>query len=189
MTIDITVPDGTSGLWSVQTFTVSEEEAKFETMRAMFSYSFRPITPGTYKRLMRNGTVVMTNTPAEINDHRYFISLAKREGGHILINGLGLGVCLSAILESDKVLTVTVIEKSIDVIALVKDTYLQDKRVTIINADAMTWKPPKGIKYTAVWHDIWDDICADNLPEMKTLHRRYGRKSTWQGSWSRELLR
>ena len=61
--------------------------------------------------------------------------------------------------------------------------YIKDKRVTIINADAFEWKPPKDQRYDVVWHDIWDNICGDNLPEMTKLHRKYGKKTDWQGSW------
>ena len=188
MKIDVTVPDGKSGNWSVETFTVSEKEAELEMIRSMFSFSSRGrgVPVGTYKRLMRNCTVVMSNTPDEIRDHLYFIHKAKA-GGHILINGLGLGVSLKAILESDKVKSVTVIEKSPDVIALVAPSFANEKKVTIICADALEWKPPKGVRYQAVWHDIWDNICADNIPEMSKLHRKYGRKTYWQGSWGKAL--
>jgi hypothetical protein len=62
-------------------------------------------------------------------------------------------------------------------------------RVEIIQADAFSWKPPKNIRYGMVWHDIWPNICGDNYPEMKTLHRRYGRKADWQGSWCKGLTK
>ena len=59
----------------------------------------------------------------------------------------------------------------------------------IIEADAYLYQPPKGIRYSVVWHDIWPDLCEDNLKEMGTLHRRYGKRCDWQGSWGKELLR
>ena len=187
MKIEVNVPNGESGSWLVEDMVVSQSDADFETMRAAFCSSSRPIQPGPYKRLVRNGTTVMSNTSAEISDHRYFIMKAKR-CEHVLINGLGLGVALTAILESDIVKTVTVIEKSEDVINLVAKSFT-DPRVSIVHADAFEFKPPKGKRYGAVWHDIWDGICADNLPEMTKLHRKYGRRCDWQGSWARELIR
>jgi hypothetical protein len=80
-----------------------------------------------------------------------------------------------------------VIEMSPDVISLVADFYRTKfgDKAEIIEADALTWKPPKGSFYGAVWHDIWPSISADNLPEMHALHRRYGRRCDWQGSWAR----
>ena len=186
MNIDISVPDGKSNEWAVSTFKVTEKDLKMANLRAMFKPGCRTIPPGTYKRLTRNGSVIMSNTPSEIRDHQLFIHMAK-QGGDILINGLGLGVALTAILQYPNVTHVTVIEQSTDVIALVAPSFNHDNRVTIINADAFEWKPPKGKRYTAVWHDIWDNICADNLPEMAKLHRKYGRRTDWQGSWCKEL--
>lgn len=173
----VEVPEGRSGDYSVERFTVSEQDAKFST----FSYSGRYVTAGTYTRLRRGRTVVMSDTPAERRDHAYFVSLAT---GSVLVNGLGLGMCIKAVLAKDDVAEVTVIEKSPDVIRLVAPA-LTDPRLTIIEADALAWQPPKGKRYDAVWHDIWDNICADNLPDMHKLHRKYGRRTDWQGSWCR----
>lgn len=186
MEISIEVQNGVSGRWKVEDFEISEQDAKIENMRAIFQPGYRTVKPGKFKRLMRNNQVIMSNTPAEISDHIRFICYSKRKGGDILINGLGLGVALKEILKSDDVKSVTVIEISEDVISLVAPFY-DDERVTIINADAFEWKPPKGKRYAAIWHDIWDNICADNLPEMTKLHRKYGRRTDWQGSWCKEL--
>jgi spermidine synthase len=91
------------------------------------------------------------------------------------------------VLEKPEVERVTVIEKSEDVIVLVAPSFSKDNRVQIILADAFEYQPPKGVRYGAVWHDIWDTICGDNLPSMHRLHRKYGRRTEWQNSWCREL--
>lgn len=111
--------------------------------------------------------------------------IVRRATGHVLLNGLGLGMVLGAVLQKEEVEQVTVIENSPDVIALVADHYRIDPRVSIILADAFIWTPPKGAFYDCVWHDIWPAICSDNLPEMIKLHRKYGRRCDWQGSWCR----
>ena len=124
----------------------------------------------------------MSNTPDEIRDFSYFVSVAY---GSVLINGLGLGVVVKALLNKPDITKVKVVEKSADVITLVADTYLKDPRVEIVQADCFEYKPPKGERYDAVWHDIWDEICADNLPEMQRLHRKYRKRTGFQGSWCR----
>jgi hypothetical protein len=179
MKIEVNVPDGVSGNWSVSSFTVQKEE--LSQMLSMMKYG-RGVPAGNYKRLMRGGEVIMSNTPDEISDALSFIYRAE---GSILINGLGLGVVVKALLEKPEVTDITVIENSEDVMKLVAPHYT-DPRLTIIKGDAFTWEPPKGKVYDAVWHDIWDNICADNLPEMKKLHRKYGRRSKYQASWCRE---
>ena len=65
--------------------------------------------------------------------------------------------------------------------------HYNDPRLEIIHADAFEWKPPKGVRYNCVWHDIWDYICTDNLPEMHKLHRKYGRRCDYQESWCRSV--
>ena len=125
----------------------------------------------------------MSDTPDEKRGHYRFVWSAK---GHVLINGLGLGMVLGAVLQNPAVTKATVVEISPDVIALVAPSY-RDPRVSIVCGDALTIEIEKGAKFGAVWHDIWDNICADNLEAMKTLHRRYGRRAEWQGSWARHL--
>jgi 16S rRNA A1518/A1519 N6-dimethyltransferase RsmA/KsgA/DIM1 with predicted DNA glycosylase/AP lyase activity len=177
MKIDINVPDGISGEWEVKTFEVKERE--LSQIISMVKYG-RGVPSGTYKKLMRGEICVMSNTPDEIRDFMSFVIHAK---GSVLINGLGLGVLLQALLNKPEVCDITVIEKSEDVIKLVSPTYLTDSRVTIINADAFEYKPPKNKRYDAVWHDIWDYISSGNLKEMETLHRKYGRRTNYQRSW------
>lgn len=173
--INVTVPDGECGDWKVETFTVGEPTAR------MFCRPSEYVPPGTYKRLTRGHVVVMSNTPMEEHTNRPIIRHAK---GDVMINGLGLGMVLTAILAKEDVRSITVIEKSSEVIQLVGPSFA-DERVTIVHDDALTHKPEKNARYDAVWHDIWDFICADNLEDMKLLHRRYGRRADWQGSWAR----
>lgn len=179
MNIEIEVPDGIVGDWKVETFEVQDRE--LSQMISMMKTG-RGVPAGKYKALKRNGDIIMSNTPDEIRDFWRFVCRAK---GSILVNGLGLGVLLKALLNKPEITDVTVIEKSEDVIKLVGETYRKDKRVTIIHADAFDYQPPKGKRYNAVWHDIWDNICSDNLEEIKRLHRKYGRKTDYQESWCR----
>lgn len=184
----VSVPEGEEGNWKISRFTVTEEQAKIDLMRALFHGRGRHVPAGTYTRLTHNGEIIMSDTPDEIHDHYYFIAEAT---GNILINGLGLGMVLNGCLRKPEVAHATVIEISPEVISLVGKYYqnLYGDRLTIINADALVWKPPKGVKYDYVWHDIWDTICHDNLQEMATLHRRYGRIAGVQSSWCRAECR
>ncbi len=182
----VSIPVGTSGDWRVEKFKISRKDADFHNV---MHYAGREVVPGTFTRLMRNDTVVMSDTPAEVDDVLHFIVRAR---GSILINGLGLGVTLQGLHHRVEVIKdVTVIERSIDVIKLA-GTYYQKMfgdKLTIINADALTWEPPKDKHYDYVWHDIWDGICGDNWETMKQLTRKYARKTEFQDSWCREQVR
>ena len=175
----VTIPEGKAGKWSIQRFTVSDEQAELERLRGMFrSGRFTPA--GTYTSLTCAGRgVVMSDVPDEMRDHREAVRQAT---GHVLINGLGLGMVLAAVLKRPEVTSVTVVELDADVISLVAPHY-SDARLSIVHASAFDYQPPKAIRYGAVWHDIWDSICADNLPEMTRLKRKYGRRANWQGCW------
>lgn len=179
----VDLPLGKSGEWSIEKFEVTKEQEKIERMRAVFGDG-RWVPEGTYTALRHLGQVVMSDTPDEIRDHYSIIRNAK---DHILINGLGLGVVLQACIEKDSVTHVTVIEKSPDVIKLCGEFYKEKygNKLTIINEDAFEYKPPKNIKYGAVWHDIWTNISEENLSGMHKLHRKYGKRTNWQGSWAR----
>jgi hypothetical protein len=181
----VTVPEGKSGDWKISKVTVSQEDADIDKLRALFNpqRAFRYCPAGEYTRLSCNGAIIMSDTPDEVRDHMPMIHEAK---GNILIMGLGVGLILQACLRKPEVKHATVIEQSADVINLVATHYLKmfgTDRLSIINADALTWKPPEGVRYNAVWHDIWDSICGGNLPDMKRLQNRYKKISDWQGIW------
>jgi len=183
----VDVPEGKSGAWEVKRFEISEKESEMASLRAMCNGSRGHVAPGSYTRLTRNGNVIMSDTRDEIRDHMGCIRVAR---GEVLIHGLGIGMVLQAVAHKDEVTHVTVIERSDDVIKLVWPHYQQrfDDKVSLIQADTMEWKPPKGKRWDVVWFDIWDYMCVDNLNEMATLHRRYGRRATWKGSWGREYI-
>jgi hypothetical protein len=184
----VNIPEGESGGWKIEKFSVSEEEAKIFNIRASFSFTNRGqyIEPGDYTKLTYQGRVIMSDTPSEIRDHLWFINKAN---GNVLLNGLGLGVALQAVLQNEDVNKVVVNEISEDVIKLVSPSFKSD-RLIINNIDAFKYKP-NGMRFDYIWHDIWADICKDNLLEMKALHRRYGhwlQGDKIQGSWRRESL-
>src|ERR1039458_6314079 len=109
----VDVPEGTSGSWKVERFTVSKKDAEWFNLRNAISGRGenvgRDIEPGAYTKLVSGGNIVMSDTPAEMRDHQSPILHAK---DHCLINGLGLGMIANAMLLKPEVLTVTVIEKS-----------------------------------------------------------------------------
>lgn len=183
---DFTTPvqNGKSGNWFIDDVFVDE----LVSIRSKMSRNKLDwVDAGTYKRLVRvcdNGhhEVVMSNTRMEFLTNRNFIIKAS---GRILINGLGLGLVVNALLKKDDVGSITVIENSQDVINLVSP-YFSDERLKIINCDAMLYKPDKNEFFDYVYHDIWPSIDPENIESMKKLHRKYGKKCGNQSSWCRD---
>ncbi len=82
------IPDAVSGEWAIETFTVSGNEL---SEKIQFIKTGRYTPRGTYKKLVRGSTLVMSNTPDEIRDFSHMVNSAH---GNILINGLGKSVLI-----------------------------------------------------------------------------------------------
>lgn len=181
-----TVPDGTSGPWTIDTFSVSEHDARMFNIGVMRTpYLF--IDPGTYRRLRHESRgTVMSNTPMEVSTNTWAYFQAR---GRVLVNGLGLGMFLEGILSKPSVTYVRVIELDEHVIRLVGPHFRSDPRVEIVHADAYTYRPKRGETFDYAWHDVWDHIDEDNLPLMAKLGRKYNKRvAAAQGFWARDII-
>lgn len=162
----VKVPNGKSGPWRIEPFKIEMGIRYLRLVR-----DGRDPGLGTFTRLVHERhRVVMSDTHAEIRDLVRFLPLLD---GRVLVTGLGLGMTVHALLSKPTVTKITVIERDPHVIKLSGSTYLKDKRVEIICADAFAWKPPKGVKFDCAWHDIWNEICGSNWPEMKRIRLHY----------------
>lgn len=179
------IPDCSLGPWSIGRVSVDSHSALMANMRCIRDgHPEMAVRPGEYLRLVRDRTVVMSSTPMELASNLPAVENAR---GHCLINGLGLGIVAQSCALLERVDSVLVVEIDKTVIDLVGPHL--DGGIEIVHADAMEFKPPRGRRYGMVWHDIWDDVTADNLPTMATLKRRYARRCDWQGAWHQELCR
>lgn len=178
MRIDIEVPDAVLNDWEISSFTVDEDGAKIHNIREIVRGTNRLIEPGEYKRLSWKGSMVMSNTPAEIKDHLPFIVSAT---GNVLITGLGLGMVAKALHEKEDVESITIVEKNSDVIKLVAPTYESYKKIKIIECDAFEFKSKEVFDFC--WHDIWYTICFDNVKEMMRLKKSYSSFCKVQDFW------
>jgi spermidine synthase len=135
---------------------------------------------------------MMSDTPMEKRSNREVVFQAR---GDVLIAGLGIGMVLLPILAKPEVKSVTVVEKSQEIIQLVAPALYQQpgaEKLTIVYKDVFDWRPEEGTKYDTLYFDIWPTIVEDNLDEMDDLHRifrRYRRKGSWMNSWMRETLK
>jgi spermidine synthase len=149
-------------------------------------------TPGRYCRLTVNNELMMTDTRDEqISNYR----LCWRACGDVLITGLGIGMVLIPLCRKPEVASVTVVERSSDVIALVEQPLRRfigedAGKLAILNDDAFCYRPSRS--YDVIYHDIWPTIDPENLPEITRLKRRYARALRHGGAqfaWEERRLR
>lgn len=188
---EVVVPNGKSGKWEIDTFKITEPEAKRYNIANMWSGSrmgrIQDVYPGTYKRLTSGKLLMMSNTHMERYTNKEVVAKAT---GRVLINGLGLGMVLTAILKKPSVTYVRVVEIEEDIIKLVAPSFKDDKRVEIVHADAMQRKFERDEKYDFAWHDIWPIINGDeNGKQARTLQARGRGRVAAQGVWARQYWR
>lgn len=187
----VTVPDGVHGEVEVRRYEITPERSALSSVGSSHRGG---IPPGTYVGLFRRGALWMTDSPIEKTDLRPFLhKMRAMEVQRVLVNGLGLGMVVHALLGMGHVRHVDVVEIDPSVIALVGPHYRQmaadcGKTIDIRQADAFTVQWPVGTRWDGAWHDVWRDLCLDNLKPITTLHRRYGGRVAHQDSWGRGWL-
>jgi hypothetical protein len=186
------VPEGKKGVAEIRHISVSKADSRMTALRAAVgsgggdSY----VHEGAYAQLYVGKTLMMSDTSMEKNSNYDLLRMAS---GNVLIAGLGIGMVLVPLLKSDKVTSVTVVEKYQDVVDLVSPHLAQyGDKLKVVCADIFEWKPEKGVKYETLYFDIWPTVTTDNLKEMETLHRRFSKckaPGAWIESWMRQKLK
>lgn len=178
--------EGTVGVATIKHFTVNEDDASFSRLRYVATGGReQPVEPGVYARLSINGALVMSSTQSEASLNWRIMHMAH---GDVLIAGLGLGFILPSVLALPMVSSVTLVEKETDVVTIITPSLPYDARLSVIVNDIFTWRPPKGRQWDTIYFDIWNNICYDNLPEIRRLERRFRprlRKGGWMNSWAK----
>ena len=166
--------------WEGENFEVihvhrNEEQVRMDKIRALFSgsYEYAYQQPGTITVLRdKKGNIIMSDSGMEWNTNREFV---RRANGNVLIAGLGLGWIVMVIQDKPEVDYITVVEKEKEIIEYCKSHWDFYDKVHIACSDIFAYNPD-GRKWDTIYFDIWSEVTADNHEQMKTLHRRFGRK-------------
>jgi hypothetical protein len=189
------VPPGRYGTAEVRHADVTAQESA----RNFLHEGAAAVPPGRYCQLYLDGQLFMTDTPEERRTNRPIVERAR---GNVLIGGLGLGLILPPLISAPEVTSITVLERSAAVLALVAPHYrvgasywaetfaaYRLHKLRFIEADVFTWVLDQ--KFQTIWFDIWPLIQLENLPEMAALRRRYRQASgsSWLGCWCESELK
>lgn len=145
---------------------------KFEITPNNLYAAIHGISVGKYVRLLHKNEVVMSDTAMEKRTNSKFVINAH---GNVLIGGLGIGMILLAIQDKSNVERIIVVEKSEEVIALVKDQLPLNNKVEIVNEDVWEYMP--SCKFNTIYMDIWNyintDVYKDSMKPLISKYRKY----------------
>lgn len=178
-------PEDTVGRFSIVRFEIAKasgeriDQVRREGMDRDTGY-------GTFRKLVEDGKVWMSDTAVEIKEHYpFWDKIRELTAEHILITGLGLGVAVHGALMFPSVKHIDVVEINPEVAELI-GKYLPADKVTVHVNDAYTVDWPEDAWWDLAWHDIWIAVHDSNLPQMDRLEDRYRDKTRWQECWQRD---
>lgn len=154
----LNIPEGKSGKWSIahETIKAGAEIDVINFRKSLLTgvagLKHRYEADRRVHKLLYDTGVIMSDLPVEMADHLEFFLKAH---GTVLIGGLGLGYIATKLLENKKVKKIVVVEKSNNVIELVKPHL--DKSITIVHRDLFRYvNNPVRMKYfDTAYYDIW----------------------------------
>lgn len=174
----ISLPNMQMGNVCVRRFKITpREELKFR-MRAAMQNLPRFLRQGRHHQLWRDDTLLASDGHDERAECAHFVLRANRD---VLILGLNLGVVANAAAQRNGVRSVTVVEPDRNIIGMIRP--FMPYKVDIVHDDPWTWRPPRGVRYTMAWHDLWHDIDIAQAAERRELQVRYRRWCEWQDGW------
>ncbi len=185
------VPPGNRATAEVVHFELEDSiHLMLDNMRyARDGMAFMMARPGSYVKLLADGKLQMSDTDMEWRTNARFLSRAT---GDVLVAGLGIGMVLPPLFGKSEVSSVTVLELNRDVVELVAP-HVAHKKLRVLCGDA---KQPdavlNGDKFDTVWLDIWHNLSADNLDEMKVLKALYRKRLNrggFVGCWSEDEVK
>ena len=176
---NIKIPEVKKGKWELK-------REKYPAYRGVIANdmmlydNFREVPPlGFFKEefefpaVLEDGNEWMTLTPVDLDTSDDAI---ERAHGKVVTFGLGLGYYTYMVSEKDNVDSITVVEKSKDVIALFEEYILPQfthpEKVRIVNADAFEYaecEMPKE-KFDVAFVDTWRDA-SDGAPMYVKMKR------------------
>lgn len=179
--------------FAIEKFDVTESWVNEQKMISLAQFTIHEhydMKAGTYTRLFDKELqeVVMSDAPME---RRTNVEVLERARGHVLIAGLGIGMILRPILDSQNVKTVTVVEKYAEVIDLnmLSGFDINHSKLRLVTADIFDYQFVDAALFDVIYFDIWNGIGQENKKGMDELHDRFKKHlkpGGWMESWRRE---
>lgn len=132
---------------------------------------------------------MMSSHETETITNQKFLDKAT---GDVLIFGLGLGLIVFPILESESITSIDIVELNSGLIDFVGELIKSKDRfgkVNIVEGDVFTFHEKITKKYDTIYIDIWEFVGEKELLEIEQFHETYSKflnKNGWIDSWRSE---
>lgn len=151
--IAVNIPEGISGDFEIAHYTNETTDKQWQMYLVSKNESYANYCVLTTTTCPMP---IMQDSEGEYREHQWLWDNAT---GDVLIGGLGIGLCNAGLISNPNITSITIIEKSQDVINLVWPHCLKDNRFNLVHADIETWTPPQDSQWDIAWFDTW---CTDN---------------------------
>lgn len=155
------LPPGEKGKFKIEVdFKPAGKELTVVSMRNALFMGLRPTmmtltAPLGVHTLSENGRATwMTSLPQEIEQHHRQLANVR---GTVLVGGLGLGVAVALLEKNPRVKNIVVVEKSSDVIELIKP-YVPQRKTTFVHGDLYDYlkeNEQRTQPFDCAFYDIW----------------------------------
>ena len=163
---NINIPNVIEGRWELK-------KEKYPAYRGVIADDMIFKEEFEFPAVLEDGNEWMTLTPVDLDTSDFAI---ERAHGKVVTFGLGLGYYAYMVSEKESVDSITVVEKSADVIALFERYILPQfphpEKVRIVNADAFEYaeKQMPDESFDVAFVDTWRDA-SDGAPMYEKMKR------------------
>lgn len=193
----IALAEGRSGALSIRHKTT--RKAPIVGMRQAFLRGIRPVSvelsePLRIHELVEDGVGVwMTDAPEELEQIAQAL-YAMRPEGDVLVGGLGLGIMATTVAGTPGVESVTVIEKSLDVMALCLPPGFNEDgntRLSVIRDDLKNYLRREPAPFDTYLLDTWQGTgeaawWSEVMPLRRIIANRFGRRRVH--CWAEDIM-
>ena len=176
--IQVNIPTGVSGSWSIRKATGDSSTIYSEIYGS--ECGGKPEPHDEYTFLFHDDIkFVMSDSYSEYSEHQ---PLWDNMTGSVLIGGLGLGLVNHKLIQNQNITSVTIVEKYQEVVDLVWNHCPKDNRFNLVLADVETWQP------TGTWDCAWFDTWTGGNPLSQQQYKelilqKYSPFCNWIGVW------
>jgi len=192
----LNIPEGRSGKFTIEHKTIEPgTEMDVVSMRTALFTRQRPVkvifeVPARFHFLKESGRTWMSDVPVEQYSHQPVVDTLE---GNVLIGGLGLGYIVKKLAMKDSVTSITVVEKSTNVITLVWKHLDVEPKAKIVHMDLFKFLKKNTDKFDYAFYDIWsgdgEAVLKEYVLPLRELTEPFVKSEKRILCWQEDVMR